>query len=99
MTAGKRYESVSDMVHDLADADDPTFAAQLDRELLKDTTAELSALRARVSELEAALRSAEGFISNLRVPQDIPDAALQVMKGDAVLRIIKAALSPTHPEE
>jgi hypothetical protein len=73
MTAGKRYESVSDMVHDLADADDPTFAAQLDRELLKDTTAELSALRSRVEELEAALRRALSVVE---------DAAIERMRED-----------------
>ena len=39
-----------------------------------------------------ALLSAKCFITSLRVPQNIPDAALQIMQGEAVLGSIDAAI-------
>lgn len=54
--------------------------------------AALAGLRRDAERKDAALRSAREFISNLRVPQKMNEAALQVFVGSGVLKALDAAI-------
>lgn len=57
--------------------------------------AELAACRGREAGLREACKAAKAFIENLRVPQTVEDAAIQVvLQGMPTMRAIDAALAP-----
>lgn len=64
--------------------------SQAEIERYRDT---IATLRRDAERKGAAIQSAREFISNLRVPQNMKEAALQVFIGSGVLKALDAALA------
>lgn len=66
---------------------------------IDDLKRKLAASEASRERLVGAASAALGFIENLRVPQTIADAALQVFKGKPVVESLRAAIAAERAEK